>query len=162
MRRKWYKITWYRFAGMHWLHLLYDGYTVQSTLLNDIQPRTRSWISAINSHIILHNYTYFVIHIVISTGRKVLKPSHKWAHSLCCCCCSVSKSCPTLCDPRTIAYQAPLSMQFSRQESWSGLQFPAPGDLLGPGIKPTCPAMASWFFTTKPSGKSYTFPFSLC
>ena len=53
--------------------------------------------------------------------------------------------------PWTIALQAPLSMQFSRQEYWSGLPFPPPGDLPNPGIKPvspTSPALAGEFFTT--------------
>ena len=39
--------------------------------------------------------------------------------------------------PWTVAYQAPLSMGFSRQEYWSGLPFPSPGDLPDPGIEPT-------------------------
>ena len=46
--------------------------------------------------------------------------------------------------------QAPLSMGLSRQEYWSGLPFPPPGDLPNPGIKPTsfaCPALAGGFFT---------------
>ena len=47
---------------------------------------------------------------------------------------------PTLCDaplpPGTVAHQAPLSMGFSRQEPWSGLSFPSPGDLPDPGIQP--------------------------
>ena len=38
--------------------------------------------------------------------------------------------------PRTVAYQAPPSMGFSRQEYWSGLPFPSPGDLPDPGIEP--------------------------
>ena len=38
--------------------------------------------------------------------------------------------------PWTVAYQAPLSMGFSRQEYWSGLPFPSPGDLPNPGIEP--------------------------
>ena len=38
----------------------------------------------------------------------------------------VTKSCPTLCNPWTVAHQAPLSMGFSRQEYWSGLPFPSP------------------------------------
>ena len=53
--------------------------------------------------------------------------------------------------PWTVALQAPLSMQFSRQEYWSGLPFPPPGDLPNPGIKPvspTSPAVAGEFFTT--------------
>ena len=47
-----------------------------------------------------------------------------------------SKSCPTLCTPWTVAHQAPLSMGFSRQEHWSGLPFPFPGDLPDPGTEP--------------------------
>ena len=48
----------------------------------------------------------------------------------------VPKSCPTLVTPRTVALQAPLSMGFSREEFWSGLPFPSPGDLPLPGIEP--------------------------
>ena len=51
----------------------------------------------------------------------------------------VTKSCPTLATPWTVAHQAPLSMGFSRQEYWSGLPFPPPGDLPIPGIEPASP-----------------------
>ena len=50
--------------------------------------------------------------------------------------------------PWTVACQAPLSMEFSRQEYWSGLPFPSPGDLSDPGIKPMSPALAGGFLTT--------------
>ena len=53
----------------------------------------------------------------------------------------------------TVAHQAPLSMGFFRQEYWSGLPFPTPGDLPDPGIKPMFPALAGGFFTTEPPGK---------
>ena len=53
--------------------------------------------------------------------------------------CLVSKSCPTLCNPMDLACQAPLSMGFPRQEYWSGLPFPSPGDLPDPGIEPGLP-----------------------
>ena len=43
--------------------------------------------------------------------------------------------------PWTVAYQAPLSIRFSRQEYWSGLPFPSPGDLSDPGIEPRSPAL---------------------
>ena len=49
--------------------------------------------------------------------------------------------------PWTVAYQAPLSMGFPRQESWSGLPFSPPGDLPDPGIEPGSPALAGVFFT---------------
>ena len=53
----------------------------------------------------------------------------------------------------TVACQAPLSMGFPRQEYWSGLPFPSPGDLPDPGIEPTSPTLASEFLTTEPPGK---------
>ena len=55
-------------------------------------------------------------------------------------CCLVAKLCPTLCDPVDVACQAPLSMEFSRQEYWSGLPFPSPGDLPSPGMELASPA----------------------
>ena len=55
--------------------------------------------------------------------------------------------------PWIIARQAPLSMEISRQEYWSGLPFPHPGDLPEPGIEPTSPALAGGFFTTEPPVK---------
>ena len=48
----------------------------------------------------------------------------------------VAKLFPILVTPWTVAFQAPLSMGFSRQEYWSGLPFPSPGDLPDPGIEP--------------------------
>ena len=49
--------------------------------------------------------------------------------------------------PWTVAYQAPSSMEFSRQEYWSGLPFPSPGELPDPGIKPRFPALQADAFT---------------
>ena len=60
--------------------------------------------------------------------------------------------------PWTVARQAPLSMGFSRQEYWSGLPFPFPGDLSNPGIEPVSlmsPVLAGRFFTTAPPGQKY-------
>ena len=55
--------------------------------------------------------------------------------------------------PWTAGHQAPLSMGFPRQEYWSGLPFPPPGDLPDPGIELVSPALAGGFFTTEPPGK---------
>ena len=55
--------------------------------------------------------------------------------------------------PWTVAYQAPTSMGFSRQEYWSGLPFPSPGDLPDPGIEPWCPAFQADALTSEPPGK---------
>ena len=52
-----------------------------------------------------------------------------------------------------VAYQAPLSTGFPRQEYWSGLPFPSPGDLPHPGIKPEYPVLGAGFFATEPPGK---------
>ena len=76
-------------------------------------------------------------------------------HKSLCCCCLLAKSCLTLWTPWTIACQAPLSMGFPRQEYWSRLPYPSPGDLPNPGIKPMHPALACGFFMTKPPGKSH-------
>ena len=56
-------------------------------------------------------------------------------------CGSVTKLCLTLANPWTVARQAPLSMGFLRQEYWSGLPFPSPGDLPDPGIEPGSPEL---------------------
>ena len=55
--------------------------------------------------------------------------------------------------PWTTALQAPLSMEFPRQEYWSGLPFPSAGDLPGPGIELTSLALAGRFFITEPPRK---------
>ena len=52
----------------------------------------------------------------------------------------------------SLARQAPLSMGYSRQDYWSGLPFPYPGDLPDPGTEPMSLAVAGAFFTTEPSG----------
>ena len=83
------------------------------------------------------------------------------------CVCLCAQSCLIPWDTMDLACQSLLSMEFSRQEYWSGLPFPTPGDLLDPGIKPESPAssaLAGRFFTTGPAtwetqgGVHTTFP----
>ena len=74
------------------------------------------------------------------------------------CCCLVTKLCLILCDPMD---QAVPSMEFSRQEYWSGLPCPPPGDLPDPGIEPVFPALAGRFFTTDSPGKHIHLHFFL-
>ena len=72
------------------------------------------------------------------------------------CCVQSLQSCPTLCDPWTLARQAPLSMAFSRQEYWSGLLCPPLEDLPNLGIKPTAlvsPALQADSLPSEPPGK---------
>ena len=82
---------------------------------------------------------------------------------VCVCVCVCVHTCtksllshPTLSIPWTVASWAPLSMGFSRQEYWSGLPFPSPGDLLDPGIKPASlksAALAGGSLPLAPPGK---------
>ena len=62
----------------------------------------------------------------------------------------------TFAAPWTVAHQAPLSMGFPRQEYWSGLPFPSPGDLPDPGTEPVSPALVGGYFTNEPLEKPYT------
>ena len=56
--------------------------------------------------------------------------------------------------PWIVAYQAPQSMEFSRQEYWSGLPFPSPGDLPNPGVEPGSPALQADALLSEPPGKT--------
>ena len=55
--------------------------------------------------------------------------------------------------PWTVACQAPLCMGFPRQEYWSGVPFPSPGDLPNPGTEPSSLGLAGGFFTSEPPGQ---------
>ena len=68
----------------------------------------------------------------------------------------VAQTCPTVRlfeTPWTVAYQAPPSMGFCRQECWSGLPFPSLGDLPDPGIEPGSPALQADALPSEPPGK---------
>ena len=58
--------------------------------------------------------------------------------------CTHAQLCPILCNPWTVAHQAPLSMEFSRQEYWGRLPFPTPGDLPYPGIELASLGSLAW------------------
>ena len=55
--------------------------------------------------------------------------------------------------PWTVAYKAPLSVEFSRHECWSGWPFPSPGDLPDPGIEPGSPTLQADALLSEPPGK---------
>ena len=69
----------------------------------------------------------------------------------------ITQLCLTLCNPWTVAYQAPLSMGigFSGQEYWSELPCPPPGDLPEPGIELRSPALRADSLPSEPPGKPY-------
>ena len=76
----------------------------------------------------------------------------------------VKVSCSVLSDsviPRTVARQAHLSVGFSRQEYWSGVAFPSPGDLPNAGIKPRSPTLQADILQSEPLGKKKTCTSSL-
>ena len=83
----------------------------------------------------------------------------KWVYSVCEL-LNTYDVCPflhvTYYDPMDCTHQAPLSMGFFRQEYWSGLPFPSPGDLPDPGIKPGSPALQADFLPTELQGKPGT------
>ena len=69
-------------------------------------------------------------------------------------CVLLVQSCLTLCYPMDcIARQAPLSIEFFRQEHWSRFPFPSPGDLSDPGIQPGSPVLQADYLPSEPSGK---------
>ena len=72
---------------------------------------------------------------------------------LCCCCCLVAKSVCLFVTPWTIAHLANLSLEFSRQVSWSGLPCPSPGDLPNPRIECRSPTLQADSLPSEPSGK---------
>ena len=65
----------------------------------------------------------------------------------------MAKLCLALATPWTVAHQAPLSMGFSRQEYWSGLPFPSPGDLPNSGVEPRSSALQVDSLPTEIGGK---------
>ena len=70
----------------------------------------------------------------------------------------VVQSCPTLCDLVDCSPPGSSpSMEFSRQEYWSGLPFPSPGDLPDPGIEPGSPALQADALTSQPPGKPHMY-----
>ena len=84
---------------------------------------------------------------------------------VCVCACMLTHACVLnyvglFGTPWTVVFQAPLSMEFSRQEYWSGSPFPVPGDLPNPGIEPKSlvfPALAGGFFTTCATWEAHSY-----
>ena len=81
---------------------------------------------------------------------QCIQTSNYFAVNLKLICAKLFQLCPSLCNPMTVACQAPLSIAFSKQEYWSGLSFPPPGNLPDLRIKPKAlasPALVGRFFT---------------
>ena len=99
---------------------------------------------------LLHDWTT-IIHLLPYYLQGNNSPVSNTMAFKCAWVCSVVSY---LCNPMAMEFssQAPLSVEFSRQQYWNGVPFPSPGDLPVPGIKPTSlvsPALAGWFSTTE-------------
>ena len=70
-----------------------------------------------------------------------------------CVCVLVTQLCPTLCNPMDLVHQAPLSMEFSRQEYWSGLPCASPGNIPNSGTEPWSPALQADSLPSEPLEK---------
>ena len=91
-------------------------------------------------------YSKFHIHGVFKQPQGMKYWGVRWV--------LIAQSCLTLCDPMDcVAYQAPLSIELSRQEYWSELPFFSPGDLPDPGIKPGSPVLQANYWPCEPPDK---------
>ena len=113
--------------------------------------RARSWWQIFRGDCLFHEVTRF------EKSELLVVP---WRQPYCLLCgereseSEVAQACLTLCNPMDyITLQAPPSMGFSRQEYWSELSFPSPGDLPDPGIEPRSPALQADALTSEPVGK---------
>ena len=93
----------------------------------------------------INKYTYIVLGEAKGHEGN-MKKGHRIRHAVVQNAVLIPQSCPTFVTPRAVARQAPRSMGLSRQEYWSGVPFPSPGDLPYPGIEPRSPAL--WADTT--------------
>ena len=112
-----------------------------------LQARILEWVASSSSRGSSRPREWTLLSCVSWIGRQVLYPSTTWEA----CGRLVAKLCQTLATQRTVAYQASLSMGFPRQEYWSGLSFPSPGDLPNPGTEPLSlmsPELVGRFFTS--------------
>ena len=80
--------------------------------------------------------------------------THTHTHTHVCCCCLVAQLFPTLCDPMDWSPPGSSPGKFSRQEYWSGLPCPHPGDIPDPGMEPRSPALRVVSLPSQPPGKA--------
>ena len=111
------------------------------------------------------SYIFFFLNVKYPPCKRQLVTSWHYYNSIlscfvcvCVCVCVLSHG-QLFVTPWTVAHQAPLSMEFSRQEYWSGLPFPTPGDLLTSETEPVSlasPALASGFLTTSATWEAHS------
>ena len=96
------------------------------------------------------NYIYVCVCVCVCVCIQ-----HTQTHSSVLVCVLVAQPCPTLCDPMDNSLPAPLPMEFSRQEYWSGLPFPSSGVLPNPGIESRSPAFQADSLPSEPPEKPW-------
>ena len=101
------------------------------------------------THVCVHVHVCMCVHMCVRVCACVCMCVGAYNFWSCSFSCSVMSDSVT---PWTVAHQGPLTTGFSRQEYWSGLPFPSPGDPPDPGIEPASPALAGGFFTTERQG----------
>ena len=122
-------------------------------MFNSIVPSAQSAWAALTSQAHLcswnqANFRWIILSTSIHLADLTIYIPQKWSRSV------VSKSAT----PWTVAYRAPLSVEFSRQEYWSGLPFPSLGDLPDPGIEPGSPTLQADALPSEPPGKPLIYP----
>ena len=125
-------------------------------LLSHVRLFTTPWTTACQASLSITNSQSLLklmsMEVMMPSNHLILcHPQVKWVSE-------VAQSCPIFATLWTVAYQASPSMGFSRQEYWSGLPFPSPGDLPDPGIEPGSPALEADALTSDPPGKPQTSP----
>ena len=109
---------------------------------------TTAWVSRFQAVFGFALNFVFTNHGLVKMGRDKMPTTFE--HQLSSSSSSVAKSCPTLVTPQIVGS---LSMGFFRQEHWSGLPFPSPGDLPNPGIEPRSPALQADCLLSEPTGE---------
>ena len=119
------------FTFMSLLHLCHILLSLLTTVAKNLFDEWRVTVQKKNNS---ESHTQKIIFWSYTAISMVLDPELL-------CCCLVTSVVPTVWDPVDRSPQAPLSMGFSRQEHWSGLPCPPPGDLPHPGIEPRSPSL---------------------
>ena len=118
--------------------------------------KSQTWLSDFHSH--------SRSEIIIEDWKRSQFNKHliEYLHVCVCVCTQLCSRAWLFATPCTIAHQAPLSMEFSRQEYWGGLPFPPPGDLFHSGTEPVSSALAGRFFITEPLNLGSPNEYLLC
>ena len=125
-----------------------------------IQSPCLSFLShTANSHWLSFTYAYISFHVILSIHLTLSSPLPMSISLFFMSPLVKSVSCILLFATLwTVAHQAPLSIGFSRQEYWSGLPLPSPGDLPNPGIEPGSPTLQADVLASEPLGKPHRCP----